>query len=472
MNDVNKADLGIVGLGVMGRNLGLNAADHGFSVAGYDRNLAGAEAWVADNPKAALSAATSVQDLVHKLQPPRRILLMVPAGAPVDQTLDALIGLLEPGDLVMDGGNEHYRKTEARMTRMADAGLLYIGMGVSGGEEGARHGPSLMPSGAAEAYKTVAPVLEAIAAKSTDGPCVTHIGPGGSGHFVKMVHNGIEYGDMQLIAEAYDVLKTLGGLSNQELADTFGAWNEGDLESFLIEITAQIFKRGDDLGSGQLIDAILDTAKMKGTGTWTVSEATQLFAPIPTIATAVDGRLLSGQRDLRLSAAEVLSGPTPTPSAGDKAQLIADVRAALYAAKTCSYAQGLGMLALASQANDWDLNLGEISRIWKEGCIIRAAFLGRIQASFKDNADLANLLLDPQFAGELAQRQDGWRRVVAAAVQQGLPVPGLSASLGYYDSLRRGRLPANLIQAQRDSFGAHTYQRLDRQGSFHTDWDG
>lgn len=470
MNDNAEADLGIVGLGVMGRNLGLNAADHGFSVAGYDRNLAGTEAWVAAHPEAALFGATSLQALVARLKRPRRLLLMVPAGAPVDQTLDALISLLEPGDLVMDGGNEYYKETERRMRTMEAAGLLYIGMGVSGGEEGARHGPSLMPGGSKAAYATIRPVLEAIAAKVEDGPCVSHIGSGGSGHFVKMVHNGIEYGDMQLIAEAYDVLRRVGGLSNPELAETFHTWNQGELESFLIEITAQIFRTPDALGTGELIDAILDTAKMKGTGTWTVSEATQLFAPIPTIASAVDGRLLSGQHDLRLRAGGILGGPTPSASGIDKAQLIADVRAALYAAKTCSYAQGLGMLALASQTHSWGLNLSEIARIWKGGCIIRAAFLSHLQRSFTEDPGLPNLLLDPRFAAELADRQAGWRRVVAQAVTSGLPVPGLSASLGYYDSLRSPRLPANLVQAQRDFFGAHTYQRLDREGSFHTEW--
>ena len=328
-----------------------------------------------------------------------------------------------------------------------------------------------MPGGRRDAYDKIAEIMERIAAQVEDGPCVTYIGPGGAGHYVKMVHNGIEYGDMQLIAETYDLLKHVGGLGNDELADVFAEWNEGELESFLIEITSKIFRQRDPEGDGRLVDAILDTAKMKGTGSWTVQEGAKLAAPIPTIASSVDARVLSAMRDLRIAGAGILTGPEPSATADDKKQLIDDARAALYAAKICSYAQGLGLLSLVSEEHDWNLQLGEIARIWKAGCIIRARFLADIQQAYGRSGALPNLLFDPRFAEEIGLRQNGWRRTVARAVHSGVAIPTLTASLAYYDSLRRRRLPANLTQAQRDFFGGHTYQRLDREGTFHTEWD-
>ncbi|MEM7678170.1 MAG: NADP-dependent phosphogluconate dehydrogenase, partial [Myxococcota bacterium] len=362
-----------------------------------------------------------------------------------------------------------YTHTERRVTELQAKGIEFIGMGVSGGADGARHGPSLMPGGHRDAYDKVSAIMEKIAAQVEDGPCVTYIGPKGAGHYVKMVHNGIEYGDMQLIAETYDLLKHVGGLNNDQLANVFAEWNEGELESFLIEITGKIFRQADPEGDGRLIDAILDTAQMKGTGSWTVQEGARLPAPIPTIASSVDARVLSAMRDLRLQGSKTLMGPIPEVSE-DPAAVIADARAALYAAKMCSYAQGLGLLKLASDEHQWNLPLGEIARIWKDGCIIRAKFLRVIQDAYGRDPSLANLLFDSTFTEQIGQRQDGWRRTIARAVQAGIPVPTLTGSLAYYDSLRRPRLPANLTQAQRDFFGGHTYQRLDREGKFHTAW--
>jgi 6-phosphogluconate dehydrogenase len=344
-------------------------------------------------------------------------------------------------------------------------------MGVSGGETGARHGPSMMPGGDHAGYDELAPILTKIAAQHPDGPCVTYIGPGGSGHYVKMVHNGIEYGDMQLIAEAYDVLHTLGGLGNEELADVFDAWNKAELQSYLIEITAKIFRVKDPQGKGALVDQILDATAQKGTGKWTVQEAAEIGAPLPTISTSVDARVISYAKKDRVHASALLSGPKPGPVAGiDKKKLVADVRAALYAAKACSYAQGMNLLRLASETHGWGLKLGELARIWQNGCIIRAQFLGRIKAAYDRDAALPNLLCDPSFREELAARQDGWRTIVAEAAKTGLPLLTTSASLGYYDMIRRERLPANLTQAQRDFFGAHTYRRIDGDTDIHTDW--
>jgi 6-phosphogluconate dehydrogenase len=400
--------------------------------------------------------------------------MLVKAGEVVDKTIAALRPLLEPGDLLVDGGNEYFQNTERRTKELAQAGIRYFGMGVSGGETGARHGPSLMPGGDRAGYDELSPVLLKIAAPHADGPCVTYVGPGGSGHYVKMVHNGIEYGDMQLIAEAYDVLKTLGGLGNEELADVFDAWNQAELSSYLVEITAKILRVKDALdesGGGFLVDAILDATAQKGTGKWTVQEAAELGAAVPTISTSVDARVISYAKRDRVHASDLLLGPQPKAIDGvDKQALVADVRAALYAAKACSYAQGFHLLRLASEAHGWGLNAGELARIWQNGCIIRAQFLGRIKAAYDRDAELPNLLLDPAFREELGQRQDGLRRTVSAAVSAGLPLLGISASLGYYDMIRRARLPANLTQAQRDFFGAHTYRRVDREGDFHTDW--
>jgi 6-phosphogluconate dehydrogenase len=343
-------------------------------------------------------------------------------------------------------------------------------MGVSGGEEGARHGPSLMPGGQRFAYDALAPILTKIAAQVDDGPCVDYMGPGGAGHYVKMVHNGIEYGDMQLIAEAYDLLRNVGGMGPSELADVFSQWNRGELQSFLIEITAKILTKKDELTGQPLVDVILDQSGMKGTGKWTVQQAAELTSPIPTIASALDARIVSGLRSERLAAAKILQGPKPAPSFIDKKQLVDDVRHALYASKVCSYAQGMALLRTASHTYEWDLKLGRIARIWKGGCIIRAQFLGRIKEAYDRNAELASLLVDGEFAREMADRQAGWRRAIALGVSHGLPMPTMMASLSYYDAYRRERLPANLTQAQRDFFGAHTYQRTDREGTFHTQW--
>ena len=462
--------IGMVGLGVMGWNLALNIEEKGFSVAVHDAWPDPIDRFAAATQGKAVGAFKSVAEFAAALRRPRRIIMLVKAGEVVDKTIATLLPHLEPGDILVDAGNEHYATTERRTRELKIAGIRYFGMGVSGGEMGARTGPSMMPGGDRAAYDELAPILTKIAAQHCDGPCVTYVGPGGAGHYVKMVHNGIEYGDMQLIAEAYDVLKTLGGLTNAELADVFAEWNRGELESFLIEITGKIFRVKDPEGGGALVDAIVDAASMKGTGKWTVQEAADLGAAIPTIATSVEARVLSGARADRIHAARLLPGPTPAVAAGDRAQLVASVRAALYAAKACSYAQGLNLLRLASDAYRWDLHLGELARIWQDGCIIRARFLGRIKAAYDRNPGLTNLLLDPSFGEELAARQDGWRRVVAASVTAGLPVLSMGASLAYYDTVRRERLPANLTQAQRDFFGAHTYKRLDREGDFHTDW--
>jgi 6-phosphogluconate dehydrogenase len=465
--------MGMVGLGVMGRNLALNLADKGFSVGGWD-------AWPEPVTKLVTAAAddklegradvrgfTDLKEFVQALARPRRIIMLVKAGDVVDQTIAKLTPLLDAGDLLIDGGNEYFLNTERRSKELAAKGFKFFGMGVSGGEEGARHGPSMMPGGDRDAYDHLSPVLTKIAAQA-DGACVTYIGPGGSGHYVKMVHNGIEYGDMQLIAEAYDVLRSVGGLSNAELADTFSEWNRGELQSFLVEITAEILRKKDpEELSTDLLDKIVDAASMKGTGKWTVQQAAELGAPVPTIASAVDARVLSGNRALRKLTAAL---PGPKPSVQKDPQLVADVRAALYAAKACAYAQGMSLLQTASRAYDWKLDLSELARIWTGGCIIRAQFLGRIKASYLRDPELGNLLLDQDFQRELGERQGAFRRVVARAAQAGLPLPAHFTALSYYDTLRRERLPTNLTQAQRDYFGAHTYERIDKPGSFHTEW--
>jgi 6-phosphogluconate dehydrogenase len=461
--------IGLVGLAVMGENLALNIEEKGFPVAVWNRSADKVDAFVARNPGKKVTGCRTPAELAAALERPRRIVMMVKAGQPVDDTIAVLRPHLEAGDLLVDGGNEFFTNTERRAAELEKAGLRYLGMGVSGGEEGARHGPSLMPGGQESAYRDLQPVLEKIAAQVDDGPCVDYMGPGGSGHYVKMVHNGIEYGDMQLIAEIYDVLKTLGGLGNDELGDVFTAWNDGELQSFLIEITGKIFKKKDPETGQHLVDVILDATGMKGTGKWTVQQASELGAPIPTIASAVEARILSAQKAERVQAAKVLRGVAlETPV--DKKQLLEDARHALYAAKVCSYAQGMNLLKTASAQYRWGLKLGRIARIWKGGCIIRARFLDRIKQAYERDAGLANLLLDREFVEELTARQPAWRRVVSQAVARGLPTPTLSSSLAYFDGYRRERLPANLLQAQRDFFGAHTYQRLDREGTFHTEW--
>ncbi len=465
-------EVGMVGLGVMGQNLALNLDEKGFSCAGWD-------AWPEPvdkfDAKAEREGATNVKgfkelkDFVASLRRPRRIILLVKAGEVVDKTLAALLPLLSKDDMIVDAGNEFFQNTERRAKELALHEIRFFGMGVSGGEEGARHGPSMMPGGDRAGYDAMAPMLKKVAAQ-VDGPCVTYCGPGGAGHYVKMVHNGIEYADMQLIAEAYDVMKTLGGLTNAELADTFSEWNAGELQSFLIEITANIFRKKDPETGNDLIDMIVDAAAAKGTGKWTVQDAAELGVPVPAIASSVEARILSADRKGRASASKLLVGPAMRAGSTDKKALIAEVRAALYAAKACSYAQGMNLLRAASNTRAWGINLGELARIWKGGCIIRAQFLGRIKDAYDRDPALGNLLLDADFQRELAERQRGWRSTVVQATLAGVPVTAMSGSLGYYDSLRRERLPANLTQAQRDYFGAHTYERIDKPGSFHTEW--
>jgi 6-phosphogluconate dehydrogenase len=466
-----KQKIGVVGLAVMGENLALNIEEKGFPIAVYNRSIDKVDELLARNPGKKIVGCRSPKELCDNLERPRRIVMMVKAGQPVDDTIASIRPHLEKDDMLVDGGNEFFLNTERRSKALEAEGLSYVGMGVSGGEEGARKGPSMMPGGHRAAYDALAPILTKIAAQVDDGPCVDYMGPGGAGHYVKMVHNGIEYGDMQLIAEAYDVLRHLGGLGPTQLADSFAAWNRAELQSFLIEITSKIFLRKDDLTEQPLVDMILDSSGMKGTGKWTVQQAAELAAPLPTIASAVDARVLSAQKAERVAASKILAGPRPTPLSGaDQKQLIEDVRHALYASKICSYAQGMNLLHTASRSYEWNLQLGRIARIWKGGCIIRAQFLDRIKQAYAKTPDLPNLLVDADFVKELAERQEGWRRTISLAVRAGLPMPTMTASLSYYDSYRRERLPANLIQAQRDLFGAHTYQRLDRPGTFHTEW--
>ncbi|KAG9451987.1 hypothetical protein H6P81_004891 [Aristolochia fimbriata] len=475
------SQIGLAGLAVMGQNLALNIAEKGFPISVYNRTSSKVDETVSRAQQEGglpLAGHYSPRDFVLSIKRPRSIVILVKAGAPVDQTISALSQFMEPGDAIIDGGNEWYENTERRMEEADQRGLLYLGMGVSGGEEGARRGPSLMPGGSYQAYENVRDIVQKVAAQVDDGPCVTYVGPGGSGNFVKMVHNGIEYGDMQLISEAYDVLKTVGGLSNSELADIFSEWNRGELESFLIEITADIFKVKDDLaGEGELVDKILDKTGMKGTGKWTVQQAAELSIAAPTIAASLDCRYLSGLKEERENASRVLEdagigrpGEVLLGRSVDKKRLIDDVRQALYASKICSYAQGMNLLRAKSVEKAWDLNLGELARIWKGGCIIRAVFLDRIKKAYERNRELPNLVVDPEFAREMVQRQAAWRRVVGLAIEAGISTPGMCASLAYFDTYRRARLPANLVQAQRDLFGAHTYERVDRSGSFHTEW--
>ena len=463
--------VGVLGVGVMGRNLAWNIADHGYTVAVWNREADMLAEVLAAAP-GRLHGTATLEEFVGSLEKPRRILIMITAGKPVDMVLDALEPLLEPGDIVIEGGNSHFADTRRREERLTARGLNFFGVGVSGGEDGARHGPSLMPGGSAAAYPRIQPVLEAIAARTDSGPCVTHIGPDGAGHFVKMVHNGIEYADMQFIAEAYDVLKRVGGLDAPALARTFTAWNQDKLESFLIEITAQVFTVVDPRTGGWLVDHVLDKAGQKGTGKWTVQLALDLAVSIPSIAAAIDARVLSSMKDARVAASAVLRGPEVAAGAGDAAALADDVRDALYAAKLCAYAQGMSLIRAASDNFKWGIELGELARIWKGGCIIRARLLDTIMQAFKLAPGLANLLLDPTIAAQIDRSQAAWRRVVGLAQAHGIPVPAMSAGLAYYDSYRTASLPQNLTQAQRDAFGSHTYQRSDGpdEGFVHTDW--
>jgi 6-phosphogluconate dehydrogenase len=466
-----KCDIGVVGLGVMGSNLALNMERNGFRVAGYDVDAAKARAFVEGAAAGRnVELASSPGGLMAVLQKPRRVLVMVPAGPPVDSAIANLKGHLEPADILIDGGNSYFLDTERRSAALAKEGLNYVGTGVSGGEQGALWGPSIMPGGQIEAWEALAPILRAIAAKADDGePCVEYMGPGGAGHFVKMVHNGIEYGDMQLIAETYDILSRGLGLSAGELREVFKGWNEGELRSYLIEITAEVLGKIDPDTGRPLVDVILDEAQQKGTGKWTSQNALDIGAPIPTINAAVESRIISALKPQRVAASRVLRGPTARYSGG-RQRLIDAARDALYASKITSYAQGVGLLNLASAEYRYDLKPADVARIWRAGCIIRASLLGDIMGAFRRDPGLVNLLVAPEFADAVDRRQEAWRTVVQAAIGMGIPVLALSASLAYFDAYRSERLPANLTQAQRDYFGAHTYRRVDKPGVFHTEW--
>jgi len=464
--------IGVVGLGVMGANLALNIERNGFPVVGYDVSAAQTKAFL-DGPGKGkrVAGAESPAALMAMLQLPRRVLMMVPAGRPVDDAIAHLRPHLAPGDILIDGGNSWFLDTERRNRDLAGSDFRYIGTGVSGGEQGALWGPSIMPGGQVEAWEALAPVLRAIAAKAEDGePCVDYMGPLGAGHYVKMVHNGIEYGDMQLIAEVYDLLQRGLGLPASELSAIFEEWNRGVLRSYLIEITAQVLARVDGETGRPLVDVILDEAAQKGTGKWTSQNALDLGAPIPTINAAVEGRLISALKVERVAASAVLRGPSPRYQ-GPAEALVDAARDALYAAKITSYAQGFGLLRLASKEYNYGLRPATIARIWRAGCIIRANLLGDIMAAYERDPGLVNLLLDERFREAVESRQAAWRTVVKAAVEGGIPSLALSASLAYFDAYRTERLPANLTQGQRDFFGAHTYRRVDRPGVFHTDWE-
>ncbi|HXG08551.1 MAG TPA: NADP-dependent phosphogluconate dehydrogenase [Gemmataceae bacterium] len=463
-------DLGMVGLGVMGRNLLLNMADHGYAVAGLDTNPDKVQALKTEGAGKKVDATTSAADFLAMLRRPRAVMLLVPAGRPVDAVIETLLPLLEPGDLIIDAGNSHFKDTDRRAKALADKGVHFFGMGVSGGEAGARSGPSIMPGGPQAAYERVRPILEAVAAQVNGEPCVTYLGPGSAGHYVKMVHNGIEYGLMQLLAECYDLMKRGLGLNNDELHAVFDQWNQGELNSFLIEITAQIFLKVDDKTGNRLVDMVLDVARQKGTGKWTSQDAMDLQVPIPTIDAAVSMRDLSGYEEERKAAAKALTGPSER-YLGDRQAFLGRLRGALYAATIMTYAQGMAQLRKASQVYGYNLKLEDVARIWRGGCIIRATLLEDLRTAYQANPDLPNLLLDPNLGQAVATRQDDLRAVVGTAAQLGIPAPGFMASLGYYDGYRSARLPANLTQAQRDYFGAHTYERIDEKGTFHTDWD-
>ncbi len=469
---MNKASIGVIGLGVMGHNLALNMERNGSTVAGYDLDPAKTKAFVENEGKnKKIIGVDSPAAMMEVLEKPRRILMMVPAGPAVDSAIAHLKPHLETGDILIDGGNSFFLDTEQRNKDLEKEGFNFIGMGVSGGEEGALWGPSMMPGGQKQAWEALAPILKAIAAKAEeDGqPCVAYMGPRGAGHFVKMVHNGIEYGDMQLIAEVYDVLTRGLGLQAKELSDIFAEWNQGELKSYLIQITSDILAKVDPDSGKPLVEMILDEAQQKGTGKWTSQNALDIGAPIPTINSAVESRIISALKPQRVAASKVIHGPQPL-FRGNNQQLIDAAKKALYASKITSYAQGMGMMRIASDEYKYDLQMGEIAKIWRAGCIIRASLLGDITQAFQRTPDLGNLLLDDFFRTGVESRQETWRFFVQSAVGMGIPVLATSASLAYFDAYRTERLPANLTQAQRDYFGAHTYRRIDKEGVFHTEW--
>ncbi|MEX1013358.1 MAG: decarboxylating NADP(+)-dependent phosphogluconate dehydrogenase [Waddliaceae bacterium] len=469
---MTQADIGLIGLAVMGQNLAMNMNDHGFKVAVYNRTKEKVDEFLEGPAKGSQIIGThSLEELIQKIQRPRKILLMIKAGTPVDKIIEQILPLLDKGDIIIDGGNSHYNDTTRRCQTLSEKGILFVGAGISGGEEGARHGPSIMPGGNPDAWPEVKPILQGIAAKVENGePCCEWVGDEGAGHYVKMVHNGIEYGDMQLICEAYDLMKELLGLEADELSKIFSKWNKGKLDSFLIEITSHIFSFKDEDGS-PLVEKILDVAKQKGTGKWTGISALDLGVPVTLIGEAVFARCLSAMKEQRVKASEVLKGPTPNFT-GDKEKFIEAIQNALYASKIISYTQGFMLIRQAAQEFNWKVNCGNIALMWRGGCIIRSVFLKDIKQAFDRSPELTSLLIDPFFAGEVQSMQESWRQVVSCAATAGIPVPCMSSGLSFFDGYRAARLPSNLLQAQRDYFGAHQYERLDqpRGEYFHTDW--
>ena len=468
---MTKADFGIVGLGTMGRNLALNVESRGFRVAVWNREQEWTDAFVAGNRELAFVGSSSLEEFAAALARPRRVLMMIPAGKPVDEMIERLRPLLEPGDVLVDGGNSWYLDTRRREAALRASGLLFVGCGVSGGEDGARYGPSLMPGGPPDAWRLLRDVLEAIAARSASGPCVTHVGPDGAGHFVKMVHNGIEYGDMQLLAESWDVMRRGLGMTAAETAGVWERWNGGPLESFLVELSAQVCRVTDPDTGQALVDVVLDKAGQKGTGRWTAQVGLDLAVPIPTIAAAIDARVLSSLKEERVEAARHLQGPA-SPLDAPRDAVLQALHDALFASRVCTYAQGLALIAAASREYDWNVDLAEVCRIWTAGCIIRARLLDEARAALTADRGLRNLLLAPGLAASVHAAQDGWRRAVVHGAAAGIPMPCHAAALAYYDSYRTARLPQNLTQAQRDAFGAHTFERIDRPGPQHADWNG
>ncbi|MEG7333175.1 NADP-dependent phosphogluconate dehydrogenase [Bacillus subtilis] len=467
---MSKQQIGVIGLAVMGKNLALNIESRGFSVSVYNRSSSKTEEFLQEAKEKNVVGTYSIEEFVQSLETPRKILLMVKAGTATDATIQSLLPHLEKDDILIDGGNTYYKDTQRRNKELAESGIHFIGTGVSGGEEGALKGPSIMPGGQKEAHELVKPILEAISAKVDGEPCTTYIGPDGAGHYVKMVHNGIEYGDMQLISESYFILRQVLGLSADELHEVFAEWNKGELDSYLIEITADIFTKKDEETGKPLVDVILDKAGQKGTGKWTSQSALDLGVPLPIITESVFARFISAMKEERVKASGLLSGPEVKPVTENKEELIEAVRKALFMSKICSYAQGFAQMKAASEEYNWDLKYGEIAMIFRGGCIIRAAFLQKIKEAYDREPELDNLLLDSYFKNIVESYQGALRQVISLAVAQGVPVPSFSSALAYYDSYRTAVLPANLIQAQRDYFGAHTYERTDKEGIFHTEW--
>ncbi len=469
------SDIGLIGLAVMGENLVLNMESKGFHVSVYNRTVEKVDKFMEGRGKGKnIYGARTLEDFVASLKTPRKVFLMVKAGQAVDAFIDKLIPVLEPGDIIIDGGNTHFPDSTRRTEYVESKGLLYIGTGVSGGEEGALNGPSMMPGGSPAAWPHVKPIFQGICAKVADGsPCCDWVGEGGAGHFVKMVHNGIEYGDIQLICECYQIMKDILGMSNEEMHEVFAEWNKGDLDSYLVEITRDILAKKDEDGN-YVLDYILDTAGQKGTGKWTAISALDTGVPLTLIGESVFARCLSAQKDERVVASGILEGPKPQKFTGDKKAFLEDLKNALFAAKVVSYAQGYALMRAAAKEYGWNLNYGGIALMWRGGCIIRSVFLGKIKEAFDNNPEISNILLDPYFSGKMAAAQQGWRNVLATAIMNGVPAPCLTAGLEYYDGYRSERLPANLLQAQRDFFGAHTYERTDKPRGefFHTNWTG